>query len=303
MLLGGSMTAGWVHQRAANGMRATAGTVLVSTLLAMGKILAGWFGNSYALIADGIESVLDIFSSLVVWGGLRIAARPPDDNHPYGHGKAESLAAMVVAVVLLAAGFGLAVQSVREIVTPHHAPAPFTLVVLVAVVVVKEWVYRRLTTVAEATSSTSLHVDAWHHRSDALTSFAAFIGISVALFGGPGWESADDWAALFACAIILWNGVRLLRVAVRDVMDTAGPEPLERAIRGIAESQDGVVAIEKCIVRKSGPAWLVDLHVEVEGAASVAVGHRIGHRVKDALLESDLGILDVLVHVEPAEPR
>jgi cation diffusion facilitator family transporter len=286
--------------RTSRGIRVTVQTVVISTLLSIVKIVSGWIGHSYALIADGIESMLDIVGSLVVLGGLRIAAIPPDRNHPYGHGKAESLAAMVVALLLLAAGLGLAVQSVREILTPHHSPAPFTLAVLVLVVAAKELLYRRLARLGRATSSTSLSADAWHHRSDALTSVAAFIGISIALIGGEGYESADDWAALVACAIIGFNGVRLLRAAVSEVMDAAAPDDLEQAIRSLTHSVPGVIAVEKCSARKSGPGWLVDIHIEVDGSASVAEGHAIGHRVRDVLWESDLRVLHTLVHIEPA---
>ena len=287
------------RRRLKRGMRATVQTVLVSTILALIKVAAGFAGNSYALIADGIESMLDVVSSLVVWGGLRIALLPPDRDHPYGHGKAESLAAMVVALGLLAAAVGLAIQSVREIATPHHAPAPFTLFVLVGVVATKEWLYRRLARIGESTSSTAVRVDAWHHRSDALTSVAAFFGISVALILGEGYEAADDWAALVACSIIAWNGVRLLRCSIDEVMDTAAPDALLSAIRSRAEGVSGVAAIEKCLARKSGPGWLVDIHVEVDGQLPVIEGHAIGHGVKRALFDSNLGIVDVLVHLEP----
>jgi cation diffusion facilitator family transporter len=283
-------------------MGVTVQTLIVSTVLALVKILAGWLGHSYALIADGIESVLDIFSSLVVWSGLRIAARPSDATHPYGHGKAESLAAMVVSVMLVATGLGLAVQSVRQIISPHQAPRPFTIVVLVLVVVTKELLYRRLTRVAREIDSTSVRTDAWHQRSDALTSAAAFVGISIALIGGSGFEAADAWAALFACAIIVFNGLRFLRSAVYEVMDSAAPFDLEVDLRSTAEGVPGVVRIEKCRARKSGPGWLVDIHVEVDGALSVTEGHRIGHSVKDALCSSGAGVLDALVHIEPAEP-
>lgn len=286
--------------RLSRGIRATIVVIVVSTVLAAVKISSGWIGNSYALIADGIESLLDIVASLVVMTGLRIAARPPDRDHPYGHGKAESLAAMVVAVALLSAGVAVAIQSVREILVPHHAPAPFTLVVLVVVVLVKEVIFRRLTAIGQELSSTSLSSDAWHHRSDALTSLAAFVGISVALIGGPGYESADDWAALAACAIILFNGQRLLRVSLAEVMDAAPPDELERSIRTTARAVSGVVDVEKCLARKSGPGWLIDIHIEVDGALSVAQGHEIAHRVKDALIGSSIDVLDVLVHVEPA---
>jgi cation diffusion facilitator family transporter len=281
------------------GRRAALVATASGTLLAAVKIGAGLAGNSYALIADGVESFLDIFSSLVVWGGLRIAARPPDDNHPYGHGKAEALAGLAVALTLLLVAVALAVQSVREILTPHHAPAPFTLAVLAGVVLVKETLFAWVSRIARELRSTALEADAWHHRSDSLTSAAAFLGISLALAGGKGWESLDDWAALFACAVIGFNGVRLARLAVADVMDTAAPAEVESGIRETARRVPGVLDVDKCFARKSGPGWLVDLHVVVDGKLPVTEGHRIGHAVQRALRESNLGILDVLVHVEP----
>ena len=281
------------------GQRAALAATATGTLLAAVKIVGGVLGHSYALIADGIESLLDIFSSLVVWGGLRIASRPPDDDHPWGHGKAEALAALAVSLTLLLAAAGLAVQSVREILTPHHAPAPFTLAVLAAVVVVKELLFAWISRVARTLGSTALAADAWHHRSDSLTSAAAFVGICLALLGGRGWESLDDWAALFACGVIAWNGVRLARLAVADVMDAAAPVDLERRIRATARAVAGVLDVDKCFARKSGTGWLVDLHVVVDGRLPVVDGHRIGHDVKRALRASPLGILDVLVHIEP----
>lgn len=293
------MTSLSVKLRAKHGMRATLVAVALSTVLAGAKIASGIAGNSYALIADGIESLLDIFSSLVVWGGLRIAMIPPDENHPWGHGKAESLAALVVALTLLLAAAGLAVQSTREIVTPHHAPAPFTLAVLVIVVTTKELLFVRMSRLGRKLQMTSLRADAWHHRSDALTSLAAFAGICVALLGGEGWESADDWAALFACGVIAFNGVGLARAAASEVMDLAAPAELEQKIREVARAVPGVADVDKCLARKSGPSWLVDIHIVVDGALTVCEGHAIGHRVKSALLRSELGVLDALVHVEP----
>ncbi len=274
--------------------------IVTSLVLAAVKVIAGIMGNSYALIADGIESILDIFSSLVVWGGLKIAALPADEEHPYGYGKAESLAALVVATVLLAAAAGIAIQSIREIRTPHHIPAPFTLFVLVGVVITKEIMYRVLSRTGASIGSTAMQSDAWHHRSDSLTSLAAFIGISVALLGGEGYESADDFAALFATLIIAYNGVRLFRSAWNEVLDVSPPQEVIDRIRTMSGEIAGVVLIEKCRVRKSGLGMFVDIHVEVDGGISVRAGHDIAHRVKDALLESDLKVHDVVVHIEPA---
>src|SRR5215813_10558997 len=210
--------------------------LIINVLLATAKIFAGAIGHAYVLIADGIESALDVGGSIVIWGGLTVAARPPDRTHPYGHGKAEPIAALVVAICVLAAAIGLAIESVREIRTPHHGPAPFTLGILVAVIVIKEFLFRYVNRIGRDLESTAVQTDAWHHRSDALTSTAAFIGISVALIGGERWRSADDWAALFACAVIAANGVRLSLPAFQEIMDTAPAERIVGSILAVAGS-------------------------------------------------------------------
>ncbi|HYJ04160.1 MAG TPA: cation diffusion facilitator family transporter [Chthoniobacterales bacterium] len=281
------------------GARVALAGMLVNFVLAVAKISAGLLGNSYVLIADGIESALDIAGSAVIWGGLKFAARPPDATHPYGHGKAEPMAAGIVAAGVIIAAIGLAIQSVREIFTPHHGPAPFTLIVLIIVIIVKELLYRSVIRLGKNVASTAVQTDAWHHRSDALTSAAAFVGISIALIGGEGWQSADDWAALFACAIIAANGYRLLFPAIHEMMDTAPRGEIVALIQGAAGSVPGVLEVEKCLVRKMGLSFYVDLHVGVEGGISVREGHDIAHLVKDAIKQTDSRIADVLVHVEP----
>jgi cation diffusion facilitator family transporter len=273
----------------------------INVILASAKIFAGLVGNAYVLIADGIESALDIAGSIVIWGGLKFAARPPDATHPYGHGKAEPVAAIIVSMGVLAAALGLAIQSVREIFLPHHAPAPFTLVVLIVAIVVKEILYRYVIRFGRDVESTALQTDAWHHRTDAMTSVAAFIGISVALVGGEAWQSADNWAALFACALIGANGYRLLRPALYEVMDTAPRGDIVQAVQRAARSVPGVVEVEKCFIRKMGLIFYADLHVGVDGNISVREGHRIAHAVKQAIQEADSRIADVLVHIEPAQ--
>lgn len=274
--------------------------MLVNLIFAAAKILGGLFGHAYVLIADGIESALDIAGSFVIWGGLKVAARPPDETHPYGHGKAEPIAAVVVAFGVLAAAAGLAVESVREILTPHHGPAPFTLGILIVVIVVKEILFRYVNRIGRHVESTAVQTDAWHHRSDALTSAAAFIGISIALIGGSGWQSADDWAALFACVVIAANGIRLLRPAFSEIMDTAPRGQIVDVVRVAARAVPGVIEIEKLLIRKMGLSFYVDLHVKVDGAISVREGHHIAHAVKRAIQDSDRRIADVLVHIEPA---
>jgi len=274
--------------------------LVINVVLAAVKIVAGVVGHAYVLIADGMESAIDVAGSIVIWGGLTVAARPPDRTHPYGHGKAEPIAALVVAICVLAAAIGLAIESIREILTPHHGPAPFTLAILVAVIVIKEFLFRYVNRIGQDLESTAVQTDAWHHRSDALTSGAAFIGISVALIGGERWQSADDWAALFACAVIAANGVRLALPAFQEIMDTAPGGKIVRSIRTVASSVPGVAEVEKCYARKMGLDYYVDLHVGVDGNISVHKGHEIAHRVKEAIQQSDSRVADVLVHIEPA---
>ena len=285
-----------------SGLMAAGIGMAVNVLLAIIKIVTGIVGNSYALIADGIESTTDIISSLVVWTGLKISSLPADEDHPYGHGKAEPMAGMVVALALLGAAIFIAIQSVREIITPHHAPAWFTLLVLALVIATKETLYRFVFKVGRELTSTAVKGDAWHHRSDAITSAAAFVGIAIALIGGKGYESADDWAALLACLIILFNAYRIFRAALDEIMDAAAPDTLQKEVRAIAASAPGVERIEKCIVRKSGLGLFVEIHVEVEATLTVARGHEIGHDVVARLKASALRIEHVVVHVEPALP-
>jgi cation diffusion facilitator family transporter len=275
--------------------------LVINIVLAAIKIAAGLFGNAYVLIADGIESALDVGGSVIIWGALKFASRPPDATHPYGHGKAEPFAAIVVSVGVLAAALGLAISSVRELFLPRHSPAPYTLLVLIVAVVIKEAMYRYVVRVGRNAESTAIQTDAWHHRTDAMTSVAAFIGISVALIGGDAWRNADDWAALFACALIGANGYRLLRPALYEILDTAPRGEIVDVVCDAARAVPGVIEIEKFIIRKMGLSFYVDLHVRVNGEISVREGHHIAHEVKRAIRESDRRIVDVLIHVEPAQ--
>lgn len=275
--------------------------VLLNAVLAVAKATGGILGNTYALIADAIESLLDICTSLLVWGGFQWAAQPPDDEHPYGHGKAEAVAALCVAALILGAAAWIGWHAVHEILVPHHGPHWATLLLLVIVIAVKVVFSRRLARAGEAMGSTALGAEATHHWADAITSGAAFIGIAIGVLGGPGYETADDWAALVACGVIVFNGVHVLRTALGDIMDVAAP--LSSEVRDVARAVPGVVDLHECRVRKSGVSYLVDLHVRVDPDISVRAGHDIAHAVKDSLIASPLKIADVLVHIEPAEGR
>ncbi len=274
--------------------------VALNAVLAVVKITGGVFGHTYALIADGAESLMDILSSLLVWAGFRVAARPPDADHPYGHGKAEAVAALAVAAFIFAMAGWVGLHAVQEIVTPHQGPAWWTLLVLAGVVAVKLWFSRRMRAAGEVVGSTALGVEAMHHWSDAVTSAAAFVGIGIALTGGAGWETADDWAALFACGVIAVNGANMLVRALGDVMDAAMPAGFEAEVRALALAVPGVRALDKVRMRKSGLSHLVDIQVRVDGELTVRAGHDIAHNVKDALMASPPHrISDVTVHVEP----
>lgn len=267
------------------------------------KAVAGVIGNSYALVADAIESSSDVVSSIIVWTGLRVAAQPPTEDHPYGRGRAETIAATVVSLTLIAAAFAIARQSIFEILTPHHSPAPFTLAVLVVVIFVKEGLFRFVFKVGEDVSSTAVKTDAWHHRSDAITSAAAFVGITVALIGGKGYEAADDWAALFASVIIAFNGYNLLVPALRELTDASPDKALVEHVRKIAEGVQDVRGIHRCWVRKLGFDYYVDLDVLVDEAMTVRAGHEIAHRVQSEVRSQMPEISRVMVHVEPDDEK
>jgi cation diffusion facilitator family transporter len=269
--------------------------------LAVIKVLTGILGHSYALIADGVESTTDVFSSLVLWRGLNVASRSPNEDYPFGYGKAEGLSAAVISLLLIGAAFGIAIQAVREIVTPHHAPAPFTLVVLILVVAVKETLFRKVFAVGTETDSLAVRADAWHHRSDAITSVAAFVGISVALIGGTGWEQADDVAALLASAVILFNGTRLLRPAIQDLMDRAPDRALLQEVTEVARKVEGVGTTEKILARRVGGRHRVVLHVQADPEMSLMEAHDLGGRVRSRILEEVPSVVDVVVHMEPLD--
>jgi cation diffusion facilitator family transporter len=291
-----------LEARARLGVAAAQTGLLANTVLAMVKLVAGLVGNSYALVADAVESLADVVSSLIVWGGLRVSVRRADASYPFGYGKAEPLAAAVVGLMLLGAAVGIASQAVEEIVTPHHGPAPFTLVVLVGVVVTKELLARRVARTATAVGSGAVEADAWHHRSDALTSAAAAVGITIGLVGGPRFAPADDWAALVASLVILWNGQRILRGAVADLMDRSPGQDLHAQVATVAAAEPGVMAIEKLLLRRSGLGAFVEIHVESDPQMSLREAHALSGRVKAAIRARLPQIVGVVVHMEPFEP-
>lgn len=285
------------HEQTA--IKATYFSIIGNVCLALIKGLAGFFGNSYALIADAIESTTDIFASFLVLFGLKYANRPADKNHPYGHGRAEPLITFLVVGFLITSATVIAYESIKNIGIPHDLPKVWTLFVLAPLIIWKEISYRLVMKKAKETNSSSLKADAWHHRSDAVTSIAAFLGISVALYFGKGYETADDWAALFASGFILYNSYLIFRPALGEIMDEHLYDDLVDDIRKVSLTVEGIVGTEKCFIRKAGMKYHVDLHAIVKGDISVKHGHDIAHLLKDTLRNEIPQLGHVLIHIEP----
>lgn len=275
----------------------------INGFLAIGKLVAGLLGHSHAMVADAVESFADLFSSLLVWRGFLVAAKPPDADHPYGHGKAEPITSALVAAMLLAAAGGIAIHSVEGVFTRHDLPAPWTLAVLIVVITIKEGLFRYVRREALKTGSLLVRTDAWHHRSDAITSLAAAVGIAVSIIGGERYAVADEIAAFIAAAIIAWNGWLALRPALHELMDTTPDPLLLQEIQRLAEKVHGVEAVGKCQARRMGWNLTVDMHVSVDPDMCVRDAHNIAHAVEDYLRESMPQISGVLVHLEPAPDR
>jgi len=282
-------------------IKATYFSLLGNICLALVKGLAGILGNSYALIADAIESTTDIFSSFLVLFGLKYANKPADENHPYGHGRAEPLITFIVVGFLITSATIIAYESIQNITTPHDAPKSWTLILLAVIILWKEFSFRKVMKRAIETNSSSLKADAWHHRSDAITSVAAFIGISIAVLFGNGYESADDWAALFASGFILYNSYLIFRPALGEIMDEHLYDDLILEIREVSHKVKGVIDTEKCFIRKAGMKYHVDLHATVDANLTVKEGHDIAHLLKDTLRAKIPQLGHVLIHIEPNE--
>jgi len=290
-----------IGQTLDRGMRIAQLGMVINALLAIAKLLAGILGHSFALVADAIESTSDVLASLIVYGGLRLATRSATEEYPFGFARAEQVAAAVVGVMLIGAGIGISIEAIREIRTPQHAPAPFTLVVLVLVIAIKEVLFRYVRRASGELDSRSIAADAWHHRSDAMTSAAAFVGISIALIKGPGWESADDYAALVASGILLINGVSIIRPAIGDLMDRSPSADLIGRVMAIAERVPDVKLVEKVMIRKAGVGYFVDLHVQASPSMSLQDAHILSGKVKSAIRSAEPRVLGALIHMEPFE--
>lgn len=281
--------------------------VFLNLFLAFIKSMTGLFGHSNVLLADGMDSIVDVFTSLITWGAMKYATKPPDQDHPYGHGKAESLAAIAGALILLGTGIVISIFSVHHIIAASHGRYPpptktYTLAILIVTICMKEGFFRALAFEARKSGSIAMLAQAWHYRSDVLISLTAFTGITISVFGGSRYASADDWATLVVCLIIFYHALRILTASLKEIMDAQVSRDLENTILKLACEIEGVKSAEKCRVRKSGLALLGDLHIRVDGQLSVLKGHAISHQVKDHLLNANLALEDITLHLEPT-PR
>ncbi len=279
--------------------------LLFSVLLTVVKFLAGWLGSSSALIADAIESLADVFGSMLVWQALRVAEQPADDRHPYGYGKAESLSALAVGTIMLVAAVVIVVKAFREIVIPHSPPATWTIWVLVMIIITKELLFRLVVHGANQYDSDAARADAWHHRADAVTSLAALIGVAVAIWG-PWFTGigslvlADEVAAILASGAIVVTALGLIRPAISDLLDAASHETIA-VVKDLAGRVEGIKLVEKVWVRKSGSGYYVDMHLHVDPELSIKDAHSLAGKVKSKLKADVPRILGVLIHIEPSE--
>lgn len=273
--------------------------LVINLLLGLVKLGGGVFGRSVALISDAVNSLGDALGSGVVLFALRVAQQPPDEEHPYGHTRAEAIAGSNVALLIIVSALLVAWEALQRLGHVHAVPPVWTLWIAGANVVIKESLYWYKRRVGRRTGSSALIANAWDHRSDALCSLAVLIGLSLVRWGGRDWMAADDVAALVVVAAILWSGARLLRKSASELMDVQAEPDLVRRIRETAEAVPDVLAVEKLWVRKSGLEYFADIHVEVDPDLSVARGHEVGHQVKDRLRAAFPALRDVLVHLEP----
>lgn len=283
-------------------VRATLIGLVVNLGLGVTKLIAGWVGGSFALISDAINSLGDSLSSVVTLGALWYAQTPADDEHPYGHTRVEAVAGAYIAILILITGLYLGVEAVSRLTETRAVPPLWTLWVAGINVGIKEALYWYNRRIASITGSTAMLASAWDHRSDALTSLAVLLGLSVVRYAGPAYGWADAVAALCVVMAILWSGGRLLQQSTGELLDPQADEELVGRVRAVSESIPGVSAVEKLWVRKTGIEYLVDIHIQVDPEMTVDAGHRISHAVKNRLLAQFALVKDVLVHLEPYHP-
>jgi len=282
------------------GRRAAILGMIGSGLLAVLKITAGLMGHSTAVFSDGVESAMDVVTSMVVLGGMTLALRPPDSNHPYGHGRAESIAGKTVSTILIVTGLLLAFNSLFGLTSTSHPPRLYAIATLVISIVVKVWLARYKMSLGTKIESASLQADAWNDRVDVVSALAALAGSGLAAYAPERFLYADRLGGGLVALVILYTGLRVFRDTSLELMDTSPSDELMARVRGVVAQVRGVVRLETCRGRKSGLGYFFDLHIEVDPEMKVRDAHEIAHQIKDRVRSAIPSVLDVLVHVEPA---
>lgn len=274
-------------------------SIIVNIGLTIIKAIIGVIAGSTALVADAFHSASDLFSTVVVMQGLKIAYQPPDESHPYGHYRAESITSKILALILIVTAIGLGYESYKILrYSDITSPQPVAIYTALLSLVVKEAMYRYTLKVGKEINSKALIADAWHHRSDAYSSIAAVIGIGGALLG---YTIMDPIAGIVVAFLILKTGISIYIDAVKVLMDTAPPKEIFDIIEEAAMKAQGVEEIQDIKVRQYGPKYFVDIKICVNPNISVKDGHNIAGRAKHLIINSELDVLDVLIHVNPCE--
>jgi cation diffusion facilitator family transporter len=282
------------------GRRVALAGIAASVILATLNIVVGYLARSTAVVATGFEFAGDVLASTVVLLGMIAAGRPPDEDHPYGHGRVETLAGFVVGLFLVAGGAGIGWTSLQTIGEWHAPPSPAAAGVLLVAIAVRATMSTLKFRVGRRIGSSSLVADAWNDTVDILAALTALTAVGLTMYDPSRFMASDHYGGFAVGVIMMLTGLRVLREASLELMDTMPQDDMIDRVRRVAESVPGVLGIEKSYARKTGFRYHVDLHIEVDPSATVAVGHAIAGRVRTQV-KAELGwVADVLVHVEPA---
>jgi cation diffusion facilitator family transporter len=281
-------------------VRATWLGLAINLLLGCAKLAGGLLGRSFALISDAVNSLGDVLTSVAVLLAFRVAQKPADAEHPYGHTRAEAIAGSNVAVLVMVSALIVGWRAIQGIPkSSHQVPPAWTLAIAGANVVIKEGLYQYKIRLGRRAGSRAVIANAWDHRADAFSALAVLVGLLIVRVGGPKFLAVDELAALFVVMVILSSGTKLFWASAQELMDAQADPTLVDQIRAQAAKVRGVKRVDKLWVRKSGMEYLVDIHIQVPAEESVAEGHRVGHLVKDELLNGFTNLRDVMVHLEP----
>lgn len=282
-------------------IRAAIVGLAINLLLGAVKLAGGLVGHSFALLSDAVNSLGDVVTSTVIVIALWFSQRPPDAEHPYGHSRAEGIAACNVALLVVLSAIAIGWEALRRFGHPQEIPPTWTLAIAASNALIKEALFHYKVRVSRRTGSSAILANAWDHRSDALCSLAVLIGLGIVRWGGETWSGADQVAALVVVLAIVWSASQVFVSSIRELMDLQADEPFVIRVRETAGQVPGVQGVEKLWLRKSGLEYFADIHIEVDPHMTVAAGHEIGHAVKDRLLDEFPLMRDVLVHLEPTQ--